>query len=86
MPYPAHIPGTWQWSGPWLGSLRQTVKGRAWYVARCPDCDGLIWNKDCPDGNVKCSLCDLVWDIDFVKDVNEDIDFHTECMIQEFEE
>ena len=121
--YPKHIPGTWQFSGPWLGSYREIAVdvelttyiaesrdilcpiceypcavhlGKlqsnyplmyycpecltiwAWYVARCPDCDGLIWNKDCDRGKVKCSMCKMEWNIDTVQEINEEQDFHNE--------
>ena len=129
MPYPRHIPGTWQFSGDWLGSYRLiatdldignplaesrdilcpiceypkaihlTKEHRdyplmyycpecgtvwAWSIARCPDCDGFIWIAserhpfECAEGQVRCSMCDMDMDIDFVKEVNEDDDFHNE--------
>ncbi len=55
-----------------------------WYGARCPDCDGDVWRAshyqpfDCPEGMVRCSMCKEFLNIDFVKYVNEDIDFHNE--------
>lgn len=121
--YPKHIEGSWQFSGPWLGSYRLIAddivvvpivpQSRditcpiceypeairlgtlqpdfplmyycpecntvwAWYAAKCPDCDGLIWNKDCPEGSVKCSVCDMEWDEESVREINEDPEFHNE--------
>ncbi|GAI52825.1 unnamed protein product, partial [marine sediment metagenome] len=55
----------------------------AWYIARCPDCDGYAWNKDCPDDTVKCSMCGMEWNIDTVKEINEDPDFHNEGLEDE---
>ena len=128
MAYPKHIPGTWQFSGDWLGSCRLIAEEQdlgdpiaeyrdilcpiceypeaihmsrdhkdfpllyycpecgtvwAWYVARCPDCDGFVWKKDCEEGRVKCSICDMDLDIAFVKEVNEDPDFHNEGVMED---
>ena len=119
--YPTHIEGTWQFSGPWLGSYRLVATGQdiiptvsencdhicpeceypeavrlsrirdnfplmyycpecgsiwSWYVARCPDCDGLIENKGCQEGTVKCFTCGMEWDIESAKEINEDPEFH----------
>lgn len=47
-----------------------------WFVARCPDCEtGSMWNKDCKTGEVRCSICDMVFSESFVREVNEDPDF-----------
>jgi len=121
--YPKHIPGTWQFSGNWLGSYRliatdqeitPIVAGRdilcpiceypeavhlsrfqpnyplmyycpecgtiwGWYVSRCPDCEvGNLWKKDCPEGKVKCTTCDMLWDIDSAKEICEDPEYRNE--------
>ena len=47
-----------------------------WCVARCPDCEtGFVWSKDCEPGQVRCTLCDMVFKEDFVREVNEDPEF-----------
>ena len=47
-----------------------------WYIARCPDCDGFIWKKDCKEGIVICSLCDMEFEQEFIQEFNESVDFH----------
>jgi len=54
-----------------------------WYIARCPDCDKFVWNKGCKDGLVKCSICDMEWDIETVKEINNDPEFHNEGLEDE---
>ena len=73
-----HIPGTWGYSGTWYGNHRVPDVGPAslWYVARCPDCDGHMWCKNCELGYVRCSLCDTQYTEEFIREVNEDPDFH----------
>lgn len=49
-----------------------------WYVARCPDCDHLMWKKDCKDGELICSICNMAWDIESIKEINADPEFHND--------
>ena len=47
-----------------------------WFVARCPDCEtGSMWNKDCEAGELRCSICGMVFSEEFVREVNEDPEF-----------
>ena len=50
----------------------------AWYVAKCPDCGGSMWNKECDEGTVTCSLCGMNWNQETVQEINEEDDNETD--------
>lgn len=54
----------------------------SWYVARCPDCDGMMWKKACKDGELACSKCGMVWDTESIKEINTDVEFHNEGEVE----
>lgn len=48
------------------------------YPAWCPSCGGIVWKKDCTEGEVICTLCGEHWAVDIVKSANKSGDILVE--------
>jgi len=44
----------------------------AFFGAKCPECGMFLWNKDCPDGVLTCTHCNMVWEEDMIKELYEE--------------
>jgi len=48
------------------------------YPAWCPSCGGIVWKKDCIEGEVICTQCNEHWAVDIVKSANKSGDILVE--------